>query len=161
MAANRVREFVREHDVAVDTHTHDRAITAQQMAAAEHQSGWRVAKPVLLTAEGRLVMAVVPAPMLVDLDLAAEALGTEGVRLAREEEFAPRFDDCEVGAEPVFGNLYDVPVVVEQRVTEQPRIRFAAGSYTESLEVATDDFLRLADAKVASVGVLADRPAPR
>lgn len=161
MAADRVREFLREHDVAVETHAHERAVTAQQMAAAEHQSGWRVAKPVLLIAEGRLVMAVVPAPMLVDLDLVAEALGTEDVRLAREEEFAPRFDDCEVGAEPIFGNLYDVPVVVDETVTEQPRIRFAGGSYTESLEVATDDFLRLVEAKVAPVGVIADRPAPR
>jgi Ala-tRNA(Pro) deacylase len=154
MAAERVRAFLREHDVPFETQTHEPAVTAQKVAAVEHESGWHVAKPVLLMADGELVMAVLPAPLLLDVDKAAAVLNAGEVRLASEEEFAPRFDDCETGAEPVFGNLYDVLVLVDDRLTQEPRIRFAAGSHTETIEVATDDYLRLANPKTATLGVM-------
>lgn len=153
MAAERVRDFLREKGVSFETQTHDRAVTAQEVAASEHESGWRIAKPVLLRAGDELVMVVVPAPLMVDLDRAADALATPEVRLATEEEFAEQFDDCETGAEPIFGNLYGVRVLADQRLTLEPRIRFAAGSHTETIEVATQDFLSLANARSSSVGV--------
>jgi Ala-tRNA(Pro) deacylase len=153
MAAERVREYLREQGVEFETQTHDLAVTAQRVAAAEHESGWHIAKPVLLMADGDLVMAVLPAPLLVDLDKAADALGADEVRLADEGEFAPRFEDCDTGAEPVFGNLYDVPVVVDERLTQEPRMRFAAGSHTETIEVAVQDYLRLVDPRTAPVGI--------
>jgi Ala-tRNA(Pro) deacylase len=114
------------------------------------------AKPVLLMSDGALVMAVLPAPLLVDLERAAEALGAEDVRLATEPEFEPRFEDCDTGAEPIFGNVYDVPVVVDERLTQEPRVRFAAGSHTETIEVATDDYLRLVKPATASIGIVAN-----
>lgn len=153
MPAERVRDFLREHGVRFETHTHAHAVTAQEVAAAEHESGWHVAKPVLLMADEELVMVVVPAPVQVDLDRARDALGAGEVRLATEEEFGPVFEDCETGAEPIFGGLYEVPVLVDERLAEEPRIRFAAGTHTETIEVDTKDFVRLAEARTVAVGV--------
>ena len=151
MPADRVRDLLRQHRVPFSTQLHDYAVTAQEVAAAEAESGWHIAKPVLLTADGELVMAVVPAPLMVDLERARGVLGADEVRLAEESEFAPRFDDCETGAEPIFGNIYGVPVVVDERLTQEHRIRFAAGSHTETIEVTTRDFLKIEDPKVATV----------
>jgi len=151
MSAERVRDFLRENGVPFQTHVHPHAVTAQEVAAAEHESGWHVAKPVLLMVDKELVMAVLPAPLLVDLDQARRVLNANEVRLADEAEFAPVFDDCETGAEPIFGSLYDVPVVVDERLAEVPRIRFAAGRHTETIEVATKAFLNLGEVRRASL----------
>lgn len=61
-------------------------------------SGYEVAKTVLLRVDGNYMLAVLPAPMLVDLDLARQSLRAEDVRLASEAEFNRLFPDCEVGA---------------------------------------------------------------
>jgi Ala-tRNA(Pro) deacylase len=153
MAAERVREFLEEHRIAYEVHTHDRAVTAQQVAAAEHESGWHVAKPVLVHAGGNLAMFVVPAPMLVDLDKAAKTLGAEDARLAEEAEFSDRFPDCELGAEPPFGNLYGVPVHVDERLLTEQRLVFSAGSHTETMTVSLGDYLRLVEPERVSVGI--------
>jgi Ala-tRNA(Pro) deacylase len=153
MAAERVREFLEEHGIAYEVHTHDRAVTAQQVAAAEHESGWHVAKPVLVKAGDGLAMFVVPAPMLVDLDRAAAALGVQDAGLAEEAEFADRFPDCEVGAEPPFGNLYGLPVYADERLLTEQRIVFAAGSHTETMTVSLGDYLRLVEPQRVTVGV--------
>ena len=74
---------------------HPRAVTAQELAASVHVSGYRVAKSVLVDADGAAVMAVLPAADIVDTDRLAVALGVKGVRLMREFEFAGLFGDCE------------------------------------------------------------------
>jgi prolyl-tRNA editing enzyme YbaK/EbsC (Cys-tRNA(Pro) deacylase) len=49
---------------------------------------------------------------VVDVGTISEIIG-EQVRLASEWEFATAFSDCEAGAMPPFGNLYDVPMFVD------------------------------------------------
>jgi Ala-tRNA(Pro) deacylase len=65
------------------------------------------AKVVMAITNGDLVMLVLPAPSMVDVDKVAEVVG-EDVRLSSESEFATTFADCEAGAMPPFGNLYDL-----------------------------------------------------
>jgi Ala-tRNA(Pro) deacylase len=72
------------------------------VAEAGHVSGKEMAKAVILMADGRLVMAVIPGDKMVDLEKAEHALGVDSVRLAEEGEFAASFPDCEPGAEPPF-----------------------------------------------------------
>lgn len=153
MTAERVRELLDEHGVTYEVHAHDRAVTAQEVAAAEHESGWHVAKPVLLRARGRLVMIVVPAPMHVDLGKAAAALGADVAELAGEGEFSAKFPDCETGAAPPFGTLYGVPTYVDEQLLTEQRVVFAAGSHTETMTVSLGDWLRLVEPQRISVGV--------
>lgn len=152
MEAERVRAAFSEHGVDYETHEHTRAVTAQEMAAAERTTGWHVAKPVFVWANGELTMVVLPASLDVDMEQAAEALGSETVRLASEEEFTSRFDDCEDGAEVPFGNLYDVPLFVDERLLEGDRITFAFGSHGRSATISVDDYLKVAQPRRIHVG---------
>jgi len=81
------------------------------------------------------------------------ALGAKDARLAREQEFANVFTDCEVGAMPPFANLYQVPVVADRALTEDPAIVFNAGSHRETMTVAAADFTRLVSPKVVEFSV--------
>ena len=75
---------------------HPRAVTAQELAAAVHVSGHRVAKSVLFEADGEPMMAVLPAADVIDVERLATALGVFAVRLMSEAEFTSLFNDSDI-----------------------------------------------------------------
>jgi Ala-tRNA(Pro) deacylase len=85
----------------------------------------------------------------VDIEKASTALRAGEVRLAQEGEFEDTFPDCEVGAMPPFGNLYEVPVYVEEALAEDETIVFRAGTHTDTMSVRYADFERLVEPTVA------------
>lgn len=156
VSAERVRRFLDERDIDYDLQTHERAVTAQEVAAAEHESGWHVAKPVILSADGELVMAVVAAASEVDLGKATAALGAADVGLADEDDFGAAFPDCEVGAEPPLGNVYDVPVVFDETLVGEERLVFRAGTHDTTMSMATEDYLEAVQPTISDIAVPAD-----
>lgn len=141
--------YLRENAVPFEVQHHPRAVTAQEVAATEHIPGKMLAKTVMVLADGRMVMLALPAPYQVDLQKAGEVLGAEKVRLAEEEEFENAFPDCEVGAMPLFGNLYDLPVYAEEALAEDETVFFRAGTHTDTMSVGYTDFERLVEPTVA------------
>jgi Ala-tRNA(Pro) deacylase len=150
--AHRVRKYLISHGVGYEVGHHAPAYTAQETAAVEHIPGRKFAKPVIVIADGRLVMTVLPANRLLDLDKVKAVLGSDDVRLAREEEFAPVFDDCERGAEPPFGNLYGLPVIVDLDLPPDEMV-FNAGSHTETMKVSTTEYLGLVHPEKADLAL--------
>lgn len=140
---NAVHALLDEHGVDYEVHEHERAVAASRLAEAEGVTGWDVAKPVLLMVGGELAMAVVPGPAHVDLDKASDVLGHNEVRLAEEEEFAAAFPDVELGAEAPFGNLYGVPVFLDERLRARDRMVCRDGSHTRTISLATLDYVDL------------------
>lgn len=145
----RLEHYLRENRVPFEAQRHPRAVTAQEVAASEHVPGKMLAKTVMVLADGEMAMLALPAPYQVDLERAAAALGTDEARLAQEEEFENTFPDCEIGAMPPFGNLYDVPVYVDESLAEDEVIVFRAGTHTETMSVSYADFERLVEPSVA------------
>lgn len=151
MVAKELHELLDQHDITYERHTHERVVSAQRLAAEEHVSGWQVAKPVLLWISGELAMAVVPAAAEVDLDKCTELLGHNEVRLATEDEFVATFADSETGAEPPFGNLYGVPVFMDQSLRAQQRIVCRDGTHTSSITIAVADYVRVVKPEIADI----------
>lgn len=144
----RLEAWLREQQVAFAVQHHAQRFTAQEVAQSEHIPGRLLAKVVVAIADGKQVLLVLPAPWRVDLAKAAAALGAKELRLAREEEFAAAFPDCEVGAMPPFGNLYGLPVAVDRSLAADETIYFQAGTHTDTLSLKYADFVRLAQPAV-------------
>lgn len=151
MPAKKLKEFLDSNRVKYVTISHSPAFTAQEIAASAHIPGRELAKTVMAKADGKMVMAVVPASYQVILDLLREAAGAEHVVLAEEREFRDRFAECEVGAMPPFGNLYGMEVFVSESLAEDEEIAFNAGSHTELIKLAYRDFERLVQPKVVKL----------
>jgi Ala-tRNA(Pro) deacylase len=94
-------------------------------------------------------MAVLPASLQVDLSLLKAAAGAKTIALASEPEFKGKFPDCETGAMPPFGNLYGLPVFVEDSLTKDREIAFNAGSHKELVRLPYADFEKLVRPTVA------------
>lgn len=149
--AQKIKEYLDGEGVSYQVLAHERAFTAQGVAAALHVRGREFAKPVIVRAkDGRLAMVVVPGPRHVDLRKLEDLLGAQ-VQLAREEEFAPLFAGCELGAEPPFGVLYGLPLYADESLREDEEIVFNAGTHTEAIRMRYRDFERLARPTVASL----------
>ena len=78
--AEKVRRHLMERGIAYEVTEHREAFTAQEKAAALREPGARVAKVVMLMADGELVMAVIAAPDHVSLSAAGGAPGRRGGR---------------------------------------------------------------------------------
>ena len=148
MPAKRLKEFLDSNNVKYVTISHSPAYTAQAIAASAHVSGKELAKTVMIKVGGKMAMAVLPASYQVDFDLMKEAVGSKEIELATEAEFKDLFPECEVGAMPPFGNLYDMPVYSAAKLAEDDEIAFNAGSHTELIKLGYKDFERLVNPTV-------------
>ena len=95
MIPERIDSYLREHHLPYTHTTHLRAVSAQRFAAAEHVTGDRCAKPVVVAVDGELALAIVAATQKVDTEELRRALGARRVELAPEPVFAGRFTPCE------------------------------------------------------------------
>ena len=140
MPVRKLREFLDSHKVKYLVISHSTAYTAQEIAASAHVPGKELAKTVMIKVDGQMAMAVLPASHRVDMDLLKETSGAEKVELATEQEFAAKFPECEVGAMPPFGNLYDMDVYAAETLAQDEEVCFNAGSHTELLRMHYKDF---------------------
>ncbi len=140
MPVKRLREYLDSHDVLYVVLSHSPAYTAQEIARAAHVPGQEMAKTVMVRLDDELVMIVMPAPAKVRFGRLREASGAAEVELAREKDFVQLFPGCELGAMPPFGNLYDIPVIVDEALTHDTEICFNAGTHTELIRMSYADF---------------------
>lgn len=148
MPLTKLREFLDSQNVKYMVISHSLAYTAQGIAALVHVSGHKLAKTVIVKIDGVLAMAVVPASMHVDLDRLKELTGAQAVEVATEREFKDAFPDCETGAMPPFGNLYDMPVYADASLSENQEITFSAGSHRELMRMQWKDMAQLVNPTV-------------
>lgn len=149
MPIERLKKFLDENDVKFVTTSHSQAFTAQEVAAAAHVPGKQVAKTVMVKLDGEFAMVVLPATERVDVERLKGVTGTRDVALASEEEFSGLFPNCELGAMPPFGNLWDLTVFVDEHLREDEQISFNAGTHTELMKLSYMDFERLVSPVVA------------
>ena len=108
----RLESFLDEHRVSYETIHHRKDYTARETAEDTHTPAKEFAKTVFLCIDGRYAMAVLPASEFISSKKVRRSLGAGEVRLATEGEVREACPDCDVGAAPPFGNLYNLPVYV-------------------------------------------------
>ena len=155
MPTAKLREFLDANRVKYSVITHSVAYTAQEIASLVHIRGQELAKTVVVKIDGRIALAVLPGSRQVDLALLRAAARSRNVALASENEFRDLFPGCELGAMPPFGNLYDLPVFVDQSLCKDKEIAFNAGTHNELIRMSYDDFARLVQPKVIEFAGLA------
>jgi Ala-tRNA(Pro) deacylase len=147
MIPDRIEQYLKQHHPGCEHTAHSRVVPAQRLAAAEHVSGARVAKTVVVRLDGEDVIAVVAADRRVDLEKLALATGAEVAELAAETDFAPLFQPCEAGAEPPLG-LFGMRLYVDASLAREPWIVMRAGTHEDAIRMRTDEWLDEEDVRV-------------
>ena len=141
MIPETIDRYLKDHHLAYEHTVHSRAVAAQRLAAAEHVTGERIAKPVVVSVDGVLALAVVSATEKVDVEALRRATGATNVELVPETAFEGRFAPCEVGAEPPLG-LFGLPMYVDAHLAREPWIVMRGGTHEDAIRLDTVEWLR-------------------
>jgi len=127
---------------------HRPAFTSQQMAAEVHEPGITIAKPVIVQADGKYYMCVLPASRKIDLDLLSAQIGASDAHLADEAEMSRLFPECELGAEPPFGNIFGMPTLMDKSLTQDTHLICQAGKHNQAVQLSLDDYEKLVQPRI-------------
>jgi Ala-tRNA(Pro) deacylase len=148
-----LQSYLSQNKVPFSVHEHVPAYTAQEMAAEEHVSGRHTAKPVIVKTDDGYAMCVLPAHRKLDLGKATRALNTGNVELASERELGELFPDAEIGAEPPVGELYHLPMLVDEELSDADEVVFQAGTHRHSIHMAGKDYISMTQPQVCDLSV--------
>jgi Ala-tRNA(Pro) deacylase len=144
MPIKQLKQYLDSHAIQYVSLEHSGAYTAKDIAERVNVKGDQMAKTVMVNLDGAMSMVVLPASCRIRWDRFMKAMGTELVSLASEDEFKDRFPECEVGAMPPFGALYDMPLYMYEGFDDTGDIAFRAGSHHEVVKMSLHDYVRLA-----------------
>jgi Ala-tRNA(Pro) deacylase len=143
MIPQKLEQCLQKAHVWYETRHHPKTITAEELAQRENIDGHEVAKVVVMREKGKYYMLVLPASYFVDLKQVRQMTGHPNLHFATEEELKEAFPDCDLGAMPPLGNLYNMPVYVEQDLTVDEEIEFNAGSHEDAIRMKYRDYENL------------------
>jgi Ala-tRNA(Pro) deacylase len=144
-----VIDYLKRNNVQYEVIEHAPAFSAHEVALASHVPEKDLAKTLIVNADGKFSMVVMPADHRLVDHLLLEVLKAKRLHLASEEDLQQMFPDCEIGAMPPFGNLYALPVYADKTLTNDDLIVFNACSHTRSIRLKMYDFIRLVKPVIA------------
>jgi Ala-tRNA(Pro) deacylase len=144
-----VMDYLKHNNVQYEVIEHVPAFSAHEVAVVSHVPEKDLAKTLIVNADGKFYMVIMPADHRLDDHLLHDVLKAKHVHLASEEDLQQIFPDCEVGAMPPFGNLYALPVFTDKAMADDDVIVFNACSHTKSIRLKMYDYLRLVKPVIA------------
>lgn len=156
--SERLEQWLREAGVAFEVIAHAPAHTSEDAARVRGTRLRQGAKALVVRAEERFVLCVLPADLRADNAALRALVGTRKLRFATREELH-RLTGCEPGAVPPFGNLFGLPVLLDEALCANERVVFSAGSHGRSITMRCADLVRLSGATVCRFTVADRAPA--
>jgi Ala-tRNA(Pro) deacylase len=149
-----IEAHLRERHRIYEHHRHSLALSAQELAASEHVSGYRVAKPVVVRLDGRLAIAVVAATDKVALGTLEEATAS-AAELVAEPDFIDAFRPCEAGSEPPLA-LFGLPIFVDEKLLHEKKLLMPAGTHEDAIALDTHEWIQCEEVQpIANLGIRA------
>ncbi|MFH0804829.1 MAG: YbaK/EbsC family protein [Patescibacteria group bacterium] len=130
---------------------HKTVFTAYDLAQTTKQKLQEIAKTVLVKADKKFFLVVIPAHYQIDFKKLKVVLGVKKVDIAREGEMKSKFN-VKPGAMTPFGSLHKVDVVADRALLKVKQALFSAGSFTESLRMKVKDYMKTEQPKTGSFG---------
>ena len=143
----RLERWLRERGARFRLLEHAPVFTSEEASRVRGTPIEAGAKALVLLAGDQPAQVVVPGHRRVDNARVRAALGTRTLRFATPEELLA-LTGCVPGAVPPFGNLFGLPVLVDEELTQRDEIAFNAGSNSVSIVMRCADFLQLSEARV-------------
>jgi len=130
---------------------HRTVYTAYDAAQTMKRKLQEIAKTLLVKADKRYYLVVIPAHYKLDLSRVKKLLKAKKVQLAKEGEMKTKFK-VKPGAITPFGTIHKTEVLVDKALLRVRDVIFSAGSFTESIRMKVKDFLKVEEAKTGNLG---------
>ncbi len=143
---------------------HRTVYTAYDAAQTLRRKLDEIAKNVLVKTNGGWALIIIPASKNIDfkkLKLAMQKAGKAitNIKIPNEKEMA-KFLEIVPGALPAFGSLHDLEVYMDRTFLKLKKAVFSTGSFEDSVEMATKEFVKLENALLGAFSVPKKLPKP-
>lgn len=110
-------------------------------SARERNEPLRIgAKALVIKADERFIMVIVPGDRKIDSQKLKRTLNAKKLRFATVEELE-KLTGLKPGAVPPWGNLFNLPTLMEKSFLEEEYLAFNAGSLTTSIKMKVKDYI--------------------
>jgi Ala-tRNA(Pro) deacylase len=140
--AAQLKNYLDKRHVKYDVITHPKTETLRDIAKVAHVPEDKVMKSVVLRCEDGYLLSVVPSTHRIDLEKLSSFID-KPLDLAMEVEVGELFTDCELGAIPVAGNAYDLPVYYDDALYDTEDVYFEAGDHENLIHLSGKAFKHL------------------
>jgi Ala-tRNA(Pro) deacylase len=138
-----IKEHLFHSGVSYSHKIHPVAFTSLEIAEVDHIPGREFAKTVVLKADDRFIMAVVPGDNVINMNALKRHVGCKRLSLASETEFAEKFPACQPGAMPPFGKLFGLPLYCDSALSKLAEMEFNAGTHIDTVRMKFSSFIKL------------------
>jgi prolyl-tRNA editing enzyme YbaK/EbsC (Cys-tRNA(Pro) deacylase) len=126
---------------------HASVTTSSEASGARGSKLSQGAKAIIVKANDQFYHLIISAAVPLDNNKLRKVLGTRRVRFATTEELF-EITGCLPGAVPPFGNLFGLPVFMDNALMEEDTVYFNCGSHTISLRMKRSDLVDATDAQI-------------
>jgi Ala-tRNA(Pro) deacylase len=149
---DRLEALLREASVEFRLYSHAPVFTSAEAARVRGTSPEEGAKALVMRADDQFYLVVISGVLRVDNKALRRLLGAHGVRFAREEELL-QLTGCRPGAVPPLGNLFNLPVLMDESLRRCEQVSFNAGSNSWSVTMRREDLERVIQPRVGAFAV--------
>lgn len=110
------------------------------------------AKAMVLKADEKFIMAIVPGDRKIDSQKLKEILKAKNLRFVSVEELE-KITSLKPGAVPPFGSLFNLTTIMEKAFLEEEYLAFNAGSLTKSIKMKVKDFIEIVKPEIKEFAV--------
>ena len=149
---SRLAEALRSAGIAFMQTEHRPVYTSAEAAEVRGVSLHSGAKALIVKGGENFLMVVMPADLALDSHALRTLLGTKKLRFAGKEEVLER-TGLTPGSIPPFGSLFGLLTYCDERLAENERINFNAGSHSVSIQMNYADYVAFESPRIARVAM--------
>jgi len=148
MVLENIRNWLEASGVAFREAHHEPTRTSEESAKARGEELRIGGKALLIKVDSTFRLFVLSADRKLDSGAIKQYFGAKKTRFATPEELM-EMTGLVPGSVPPFGApILPFPLYIDPSVLENPRVAFNAGSLTDSIIIAIEDYQRIAGAEV-------------
>lgn len=152
----KIRDLIDQAGFVYTYFEHEPVVTSEEAAALRPEYGLHQGTKALIVrlkkaGERSFAMIIVPGDRKFDLKKARDILGVNDIRFANREEADQITDGVEFGGVPPFGNLFDIPVYVDDNVFDNEEIIFNCGDQRASIAMKSAEWRQIVEPIVVDI----------
>lgn len=149
--AGKIKQYLDDQGMPYETTDHKEVFTTAEEAKAIGVPPDHVAKTLVIKTSDGEVLAILPASSRLDMHKLRDVLDDNHARLATEDEMGNEYTDFELGAVPPLGDLFGIPVYLDERLGQADEVVFSGGTHRDSVKMSGEDFLKVTHPVVADL----------
>ena len=155
---DRLAEALRRAGIELSLSSHREVRTSAEAAEVRGTSLHSGAKALIVKGDHGYVMLVMPADMSLQSSAARRQIDSKRMRFATPEELL-ELTGLLPGSVPPFGSLFNLKTICDERLGDNERINFNAGSRSQSIQMSYEDYVAFESPSLAAIAKFPD-PAP-